>query len=179
MSTESILQRLAYAENAITQLKSEVQRLSHPQAFQTSIPLLPGRRPYVPHERDAPIRVERPYRQEEAPMPLSEILQNGETVSFAINTSKDHTGNSVASTVLSTFDGTNLTVTECAAMPSLVGRVTTKPGEILFAFMNGLHATGIIQRTFHALPWRMASVTRDGQRLSLAQLRREKQDRAQ
>ena len=202
MSSESIVlnlqQRVAYMENALTFLSNEVQRLSQghapvSQGFQTSIPLQPiqGRRPYVPrpqgvitasHASHASHAPSRPYpqprtSQEDAPPPiaLSEILQNNEVVTFGIHTGRDVTGNLTTSTVLATFDGTDLTVTECAAVASLVGLKTSKPGEILFKFMAALKEAGVLQRTFNALPWRLASVQRDGQRLTLAQLRREKQ----
>ena len=205
MSSESIVlnlqQRVAYMENALSFLSNEVQRLSQghapvSQGFQTSIPLQPiqGRRPYVPrpqgvttishasHPSHASQTQTRPYsqprtQQEEAPAPiaLSEILQTNEAVTFGIHTGRDVTGNLTTSTVLATFDGTDLTVTECAAVASIVGLKTSKPGEILFKFMAALKEAGILQRTFNALPWRLASVQRDGQRLTLAQLRREKQ----
>jgi hypothetical protein len=91
-------------------------------------------------------------------------------VTFGIFTGRDENGIKT-STVLATFDGTDLTVTECDTVPSLVGLKTPKAGEILFKFMNGLKEAGLIERTFNALPWRLASVQRDGQKVTLAQLR--------
>ena len=108
-------------------------------------------------------------------MPLSEILQNGETVTFGIHTGRDVQGSVTTSFLTTTFDGADLTVTECTTVPSLVGTKSSKPGEILFKFMHGLVDAGLLQNTFNALPWRLASVSRDGQRVTLAQLRRDKQ----
>lgn len=177
----NIQQRLTYAEGAIAYLTAEVQRLSNPQqGFQTAIPLQPaGRRPYAPPRARAspapPVSNSTPTGDAPPPMPLSEILQNGETVTFGIHTGRDAQGGVTTSFLVSTFDGTDLTVTECSTVPSLVGTKSSKPGEILFKFMHGLVDAGLLQHTFNALPWRLASVTRDGQRVTLAQLRRDKQ----
>jgi hypothetical protein len=175
----NLQQRLTYAENTIAYLVAEVQRLSNPQqGFQTAIPLQPaGRRPYAPPRPRVPsVSPSEPTTQDApTPMPLSEILQNGETVTFGIHTGRDAQGSVTTSFLSTTFDGTDLTVTECATVPSLVSTKSSKPGEILFKFMHGLVDAGLLQNTFNALPWRLASVTRDGQRVTLAQLRRDKQ----
>jgi len=91
-------------------------------------------------------------------------------VTFGIFTGRDENGIKT-STVLATFDGASLTVTECDTVRSLIGLKTSKAGEILFKFMNGLKEAGLIENTFNALPWRLASVQRDGQKVTLAQLR--------
>jgi len=115
-------------------------------------------------------------QQELPPVNLSDLLQMDETVTFQINTGKDGEGNITFKTVLATFDGTNLTVKECEAIPSLVGMTSTKPGEILFKFMFALKEANLITRTFNALPWRLCSVVRDGIRQTLSQLRKAKFD---
>jgi hypothetical protein len=184
----SLQQRLTYAEGAIAYLTNEVQRLSNhsQQGFQTAIPLQPsqpvqGRRPYAPRPRAQPAPPSSPVTPAQTqqdvppPMPLSEILETGETVTFGIHTGRDAQGGVTTSFLLTTFDGTDLTVTECSTVSSLVGTKSSKPGEILFKFMHGLVDAGHLQRTFNALPWRLASVMRDGQRMTLAQLRRDKQ----
>jgi hypothetical protein len=195
----NLQQRVSYLENTVGYLMSEVQRLSQnkvplSQGFQTSIPLQPTqpiRRPYVPRIDSAissmtpsmtssmtpqPM-VQRFGMNDEtaAPVLLSEILHQGEDVTFGIHTGRDEIGNLSTSTVIANFDGTVLTVTECADIPSLVGFKSAKAGGILFKFMNALKAANIIQRTFNALPWRLTSVVRDGQRITLSQLRQEKQ----
>jgi hypothetical protein len=109
-------------------------------------------------------------------MALSEILTSGEQVTFGIHTGRNSSGSVTTSFLTSTFDGTNLTVNECDTVSSLVGLSTSKPGEILFKFMHGLVDAGHLQRSFNALPWRLATVTRNGQKITLAQLRRDKQD---
>jgi hypothetical protein len=175
----NLQQRLTYAEGAISYLTAEVQRLSNPQqGFQTAIPLQPaGRRPYAPPRPRAasPASPSVPAGDAPPPMPLSEILQNGETVTFGIHTGRDAQGGVTTSFLTTTFDGADLTVTECTTVPSLFGTKSSKPGEILFKFMHGLVDAGLLQNTFNALPWRLASVSRDGQRVTLAQLRRDKQ----
>lgn len=191
-STET---RLQNAEIAIAALTREVQRLSGYQAMKASIPLAPmqpmdnsppsyrntamrgrgGMRPaFVPRETE----FRRP-EQELPPVSLSELLQPNEVLTFQINTGKDGDGNLLSKTVLATFDGTNLTVTESEAIPSLIGLKTAKPGEILFKFMFALKEANLISRTFNALPWRLCSVVRDGSRQTLSQLRKTKFDPTQ
>jgi len=184
---QNVQHRLAMAENAIAFLTNEVQRLSGTQnaprnaphalhasqthapqyasqSLQTAIPLQPARRPY------ANPRAPQAQAQDQAPISLSEILTTGEVVTFGIFTGRDENGIKT-STVLATFDGSSLTVTECDTVRSLIGLKTSKAGEILFKFMNGLKEAGLIENTFNALPWRLASVQRDGQKVTLAQLR--------
>jgi hypothetical protein len=193
---QNVQHRLAMAENAIAFLTNEVQRLSGTQnaprnasqtqyalhasqphasqtyasqphasqSLQTAIPLQPARRPY------ANPRAPQAQPQDQAPISLSEILTTDEVVTFGIFTGRDENGIKT-STVLATFDGSSLTVTECDTVRSLIGLKTSKAGEILFKFMNGLKEAGLIENTFNALPWRLASVQRDGQKVTLAQLR--------
>jgi hypothetical protein len=106
------------------------------------------------------------------PTALSDILTADEEVTFTINTGKTAQGDYTTTTAVASFDGTNLKVTECKDVPSLVGLTSSKPGEILYKFMNELKEANIITRTFQALPWRLCSVQRDGQRHTLSQLRK-------
>ena len=192
----NLQQRVGSLENAVGFLMGEVQRLSQgssqaSQGFQTSIPLQPiqGRRPYVPRplqalqvshasQSHASPSIRPSHVSEDAPTPiaLSEILTNGEVVTFGIHTGRDASGSVTTSFLTATFDGTNLTVKECGAVSSLIGLSSSKPGEILFKFMHGLVDAHLLPRTFNALPWRLATVSRDGQKVTLAQLRRDKQD---
>ena len=201
----NLQQRVSSLENAVGFLMGEVQRLSQgssqpSQGFQTSIPLQPiqGRRPYVPRPLQAPQvshashashtshasqshaspSIRPSHVSEDAPTPiaLSEILTNGEVVTFGIHTGRDASGSVTTSFLTATVDGTNLTVKECGAVSSLIGLSSSKPGEILFKFMHGLVDAHLLPRTFNALPWRLATVSRDGQKVTLAQLRRDKQD---
>lgn len=192
----NLQQRVACMENAIGFLTREVHRLSQAashaqhgtQGFQTTIPLQPisqGRRPYLPQQEPsipsrAPL-VSQQQSQENAaqPITLSDILHQGEVVTFGIHTGRDAAGGMTTSLLTTTFDGTNLKVTGCDAVKSLVGIQSAKPGEILFKFMHGLVDAGLLQRTFNALPWRLASVMRNGLPVTLAQLRRIKQEDSQ
>ena len=198
----NLQQRVVCMENSIAFLTREVHRLSQlaphaSQGFQTTIPLQPishGRRPYLPQQEPSPRAplISQTYsqthshsqahsqQQEDAqPVTLSDILTNGEVVTFGIHTGRDASGGMTTSLLTTTFDGTNLKVTGCDTVPSLVGIQSAKPGEILFKFMYGLVEAGLLQRTFNALPWRLASVMRNGLPVTLAQLRRIKQDDAQ
>ena len=195
----NLQQRVVCMENTIGFLTREVHRLSQlaphashtqHQGFQTTIPLQPaphGRRPYLlQQEPSIPPRAplvsrQQSHTQEDAaqPITLSDILTQGEVVTFGIHTGRDAAGGMTTSLLTTTFDGTNLTVTGCDSVTSLIGTQSAKPGEILFKFMYGLVESGLLQRTFNALPWRLASVTRNGLPVTLAQLRRIKQEDAQ
>lgn len=196
----NLQQRVACMENAIGFLTREIHRLSQTaphatqhQGFQTTIPLQPishGRRPYLPQQEPSiPSRAplvshshsHSQTQQEDSvqPITLSDILTNGEVVTFGIHTGRDASGGMTTSLLTTTFDGANLKVTGCDNVSSLVGTQSAKPGEILFKFMYGLVEAGLLQRTFNALPWRLASVMRNGLPVTLAQLRRIKQEDAQ
>lgn len=195
-ASNNLQQRVSYLENTVNYLMNEVQRLSQnksaaaitplTQSFQTSIPLQPTpiHRPYVPRpmtqsnaSSTPPSMIPRFTTHDDSitPMLLSEILQQDEVVTFGIHTGRDEVGNLKTSTVVTSFDGTNLTVTECDTVPSMVGFKSPKAGAILFKFMNALKTANLIQRTFNALPWRLGSVVRNGQTITLSQLRQEKQ----
>jgi hypothetical protein len=107
---------------------------------------------------------------------LADILKEGEVTTFSITTGKMPSGALIQETAKAVFDGSQLTVIECQAVPDLLDLKTAKPGEILFKFMHELKDKGMISRTFNALPWRHCTVERDGQRLSLSQLRKNLQE---
>ena len=193
----NLQQRVVCMENSIAFLTREVHRLSQlappaphaSQGFQTTIPLQPtshGRRPYLPQQEPstrAPLvshsQTHSQPQEDAQPIALSELLDKGEVVTFGIHTGRDASGGMTTSLLTTTFDGTNLKVTGCDTVKSLVGIQSAKPGEILFKFMYGLVEAGLLQRTFNALPWRLASVMRNGLPVTLAQLRRIKQEDAQ
>lgn len=102
---------------------------------------------------------------------LSDILTTNEEVTFYVNTGKDSKGEFTKSTVVTTFDGTNLNVTRCDHVSSLVGLQTQKPGEILYKFIEELKNGNHIKRTFSVAPWKLCYVVRDGNTVTLDQLR--------
>jgi hypothetical protein len=102
---------------------------------------------------------------------LSDIITTNEEVTFYVNTGKDPKGEFTKSTVVTTFDGSNLNVTRCDHVSSLVGLQTQKPGEILYKFIEELKNGNHIKRTFNVAPWKLCYVVRDGQTLTLDQLR--------
>jgi hypothetical protein len=184
----------------VATLSSEVARLSNKpfhnqQVMQTSIPLLPMQ-PSYPRNR-APFQEQgrRPYRELQGTtassatsatsataasssstdthrmVSLSDILTTNEEVTFYVNTGKDGKGEFTKSTVVTTFDGTNLNVTRCDHVSSLVGLQTQKPGEILYKFIEELKNSNHIKRTFSVAPWKLCYVVRDGNMLTLDQLR--------
>jgi hypothetical protein len=174
----------------VATLSSEVARLSNKtfhnqQVMKTSIPLLPmqpnysrrpfqeqGRRPYRELKpSDATTAASSSSTDTHRMVSLSDILTTNEEVTFYVNTGKDAKGEFTKSTVVTTFDGTNLTVTRCEHVSSLVGLQTQKPGEILYKFIEELKNSNHIKRTFSVAPWKLCYVVRDGQMVTLDQLR--------
>jgi hypothetical protein len=88
-----------------------------------------------------------------------------------VRTGKDEEGNDTQATVVANFDGESLVVTECELVESLVDMKSSKPGEILYKFIDELKNSGHIKRTFTIAPWRLCFVERDGVRKTLEELR--------
>lgn len=116
-------------------------------------------RPQVAPTGDRPVRS------------LSDFLYVNDEVTIQVGTGKDAEGNFTHTTALANFDGTELTVTHCDLVSSLVGLKSAKPGEILYKFIDGLLEAGHIKRKFTIAPWKLCSVVRNGQKVTLDQLR--------
>lgn len=173
--------RLSMVENSVVvlqqSLKSPVPHMSYSQSLKTSIPLGPVTQlQHEPQRRSMFPQRDGTGQEQEPAMSLTELLEDGEVVTFSIIKGKDENGNLLQSTLDAVYKNGELTVTASDDAPVLVNTVSAKPGEILYKFMFALKERGIITRTFQALPWRLCSVLRDGQRVTLAQLRRSKQD---
>ncbi len=184
---------------SVATLTAEVAHLSGksfpPQTMKTSIPLTPmqqstsrtynrpetGRRPY----REMQNRPSQPQaahsrasyqaaQSSDAPrmIALSDILVTDEDVTFYVNTGNDSNGNMTQTTAVASFDGTDLVVSTCDLIPSLVGLQTQKPGEILYKFIEELKNANHIKRTFSVAPWKLCYVVRNGQQQTLDELRK-------
>ena len=113
-------------------------------------------------------------KSDDAPRPtmsLSDVLENGEKVTIQVGTGKDSEGKFTHTTASATFDGTDLVVNECQLVESLVGMKSSKPGEILYKFIDELKSAGHIKRTFTIAPWKLCFVERDGVKKTLEELR--------
>jgi hypothetical protein len=104
-------------------------------------------------------------------MALSDVLKTGEEVIIQVGTGKDEEGNFTQTHAYASFDGTDLTVTKCELVPSLINMKSSKPGEILYKFIDELKEGGHIRRTFSIGPWKLCFVERNGVRKSLEELR--------
>jgi 5,10-methenyltetrahydromethanopterin hydrogenase len=104
-------------------------------------------------------------------MSLSDVLKKDEKVTIQVGTGKDAEGKFTYTNAEADFDGTDLTVTDCELVDSLVGMKSSKPGEILYKFIDELKNAGHITKTFTIAPWKLCSVERDGVRQTLEQLR--------
>ena len=103
-------------------------------------------------------------------MSLSDVLKKNESVAIQVGTGT-HSTPFAHTTAQATFDGTDLTVTSCDLVESLVGMKSSKPGEILYKFIDELKNAGHITKTFTIAPWKLCFVEREGVKMSLEQLR--------
>ena len=189
MSTDT--QKIAELQKAVTEMQKTVAEMvaqlsSHQSGsiMKTSIPLTTtaqafGRHAVKPHQKGR-----RPYgelrqftdaekpKQVREPIPLSALLKMGEEVTMFVYVGDTQISSErIRTTLTSTFDGTNLSVKKCDAMPSMVGMKTQKPGEILYKFIEELKNAGQIKRAFSVAPWKLCFVQRDGVVLTLDELR--------
>jgi len=102
---------------------------------------------------------------------LSDVLHSGENVSFQIKTGSPSDDPQTTAEAVAVFDGTNLEVTQCNLVKSLVGMKSSKAGEVLYKFMESLKDLGHIKSTFGIAPWRLCFVERNGVRSTLEDLR--------
>jgi len=158
--------RLSNQEATIASLKSQLDRGYSVAPMRISVPLHDGRPPRGPR-RD----LRDPRRQTPHPtLSLSDVLQRNEEVTIEIKTGLND-GVQTYAVALTVFDGVNLNVTQCDLATSLVGMKSSKPGEILYRFMEELKEGGQIKNTFGIAPWKLCFVERNGVRVSLEELR--------
>ena len=152
-------------EKAVYCLKHKMEEgLSSPTQWAPHTPKT-GRTPSAPN---APVkgRIERPKVSIPYPtMGMADVLAKDETVNFEIKTKN---GDAIA---VCNFDGTDLTVTECEKVSSIVGLKSSKPGDILYKFRDSLVELDLCSK-FECPPWRRCFVTRDGVKKSLEELRK-------
>ena len=172
--------RISKQDATITALKSQVDRLSgqtNVTPMRISVPLHDGRPPRAPRDSRAPRRDARdPHDRKPrvgTPYPtmsLSDVIEPDEEVTIQIKTVLND-GVQEYATALTVFDGTDLEVTDCELADSLVGLKSSKPGEILYKFMEALKDAGHIKNTFGIAPWRLCFVERNGVKKTLEELR--------
>lgn len=169
--------RISKQESTIIALKGQIDRLSgqtNVTPMRISVPLNNGRPPRAPRDRDSRARDPRdrkprvgtPYPT----MSLSDVIEQDEQVTIQIKTVLND-GVQEYATALTVFDGTDLEVTDCELVDSLVGLKSSKPGEILYKFMEALKDAGHIKNTFGIAPWRLCFVERNGVKKTLEELR--------
>lgn len=189
--------RVSKQESIITSLKEEIDRLNGPRQWFPATQWTPMTHPMThpmnpmnpnqmrpnqdcPRTPNAPITKRTPSAPFKGPNPnprpktsipysimsMSDVLVTDETVTIEIKTKNG------GATAVCHFDGTELTVTECELVNSIVGLKTSKPGEILFKFRDALHKLELCS-LFECPPWRCCFVSRDGVKKSLESLRKE------
>ena len=140
-------------------------------------PQVAGVRPQVAGVRPQtanPIKARLPFKPKDSAYPsvsLSDVLAKDERVTVQVGIGKDADGKFSYTSALALFDGSDLVVTECALVGSLVGMKSSKPGEILYKFIDELKSSGHIKRTFTIAPWKLCSVERDGKTMTLEEVR--------
>ena len=140
-------------------------------ARQTTDNHVPHRKPTTATATTATTAITGFYQKEYKPLTIQDVLHLNETVTMEIGIGKDAAGNFLQTTCVTTFDGVTLTVTACELVPSLNGMSTTKPGEILYRFIEELKNSGHLKKPFTIAPWRLCFVLRDGKKMSLEDLR--------
>jgi len=173
--------RVSKQDAVITALKAEVDRLSMTRIAPHSVPqgvphITPQWVPHTPNSTskktpDAPFKGPNPRAKPKVSVPyptmsISDVLNTDETVYMEIRTGKDS-----FTTAVCIFDGTDLTVNEAELATTIVGLKSSKPGEILYKFMESLHKDGHISKTFGIAPWKLCFVKREGTKKSLEELR--------
>jgi len=192
--------RVTKQDAVIAALLSTVERLSGQtitvsDTMRTSVPLRshqssdrpPRGRPQVagagagaraqagkPVRERQPIRERQPFKAKDSGYPsvsLSDVLSKDEPVTIQVGVGKDADGKFTYTSALAVFDGSDLLVTECPLVSSLVGVKSSKPGEILYKFIDELKSAGHIKRTFTIAPWKLCSVERNGKTMTLEEVR--------
>lgn len=167
--------RVSKQDAVITALKAEVDRLSMTRTPHIQPHITPQWVPSTPNAPkktpDAPVKGPNPRTKPKVSIPyptmsISDVLNTDETVYMEIRNGKDS-----FTTAICNFDGTDLTVLEAELAESIVGLKSSKPGEILYKFMEALHTAGHINKTFGIAPWKLCFVKRDGVKKSLEELR--------
>ncbi len=126
------------------------------------------------HVREGHVREGKPFKPKDSAYPsvsLSDVLSKDERVTIRVGTGKDADGKFSYTSALAIFDGSDLNVTECPLVASLIGMKSSKPGEILYKFIDELKSAGHINRTFTIAPWKLCSVERDGKTMTLEEVR--------
>ena len=161
--------RVSKQDAAIAALKAEVDRLTSTSKTVQWTPSTPVKT--HPQTPNAPVKPMNPRTRPKVSIPyptmsISDVLTKDETVSVEIRTGKDSFACAIC-----TFDGKDLLVTQAELAPSIVGLKTSKPGEILYKFMEELHTAQHISKKFECAPWKLCFVTRDGVKKCLEELR--------
>lgn len=130
-----------------------------------------------PHQGRQPRPVRPPRQEEKSDTPyesvtLSSVLQPNEEVTLRVIIKKDEEGQPVYTTMTTTFDGSVLRVLSSELVPQMVDVQSAKPGEILYQFIDALKSAGHLKRSFTVAPWKLCTVVRDGQTVTLEDLRR-------
>lgn len=106
------------------------------------------------------------------PIALSSVLNPNEEVVMRVILKKDDEGQPIYTTTTAVFNGDVLTVVASELAPQLVGVESAKPGAILYQFIDALKEGGHLKRSFTIAPWKLCVVSRDGQLVTLEDLRR-------
>ena len=169
-----IYARLTKQDAAIAALKAHIERLScNVPPMRMTFPLNNGNNRSKALRNQPNLRNDQRTDKRSTPYPtmsLSDVIDNNETVTIQIKTGVTD-GNQSYATAVTVFNGTELEVTDCTLVSSLIGMKSSKPGEILYKFMEELKNAGRIEKAFGIAPWRLCFVERNGVRLSLEELR--------
>lgn len=171
-------QTITVSDTMRTSVPLRSHQSSDGPSFKRGRPQVAGARSQVANAKSdrerQPVRERQPFKAKDSGYPsvsLSDVLSKDEHVTIQVGVGKDADGKFMYTSALAVFDGSDLLVTECPLVSSLVGVKSSKPGEILYKFIDELKSAGHIKRTFTIAPWKLCSVERDGKTMTLEEVR--------
>lgn len=122
-----------------------------------------------------PVRQDHQNHQSEATyptVPLSAVLVPHDIVTFQVILRKGDDGQPVYASFDALYDASCLKVVRNDLVASMIDQQSSKPGELLYRFIEALKEGGHLKRTFTVAPWKLCTVVRDGVSVTLESLRR-------
>ena len=167
----------AYSQGPVNAvpLQAHVPHVSHARAYsgverssRTVRPARPVRHDHQNHQNHQNHQSETTYPT----VPLSAVLVPQDIVTFQVILRKGDDGQPVYASFDALYDASCLKVVRNDLVASMIDQQSSKPGELLYRFIEALKEGGHLKRTFTVAPWKLCTVVRDGVSVTLESLRR-------
>ena len=184
--------RVTAQDATIQSLKKELERLGgkpavltkNTETVRTSIPLqthstsvATKKKPQIgagPVTTASKYDSKKKHVQIEKQIACSDLLKEGEEVTFEIGLGKNEEGVLTIGSCKTKYSDGAFTVTDCPLMKSFSGQTFDKPGALLYKFLDLMRESGVCKwKASSVAPWKYCSVQRNGKRVTLEQLRKE------